>query len=86
MSGVGGLPPAGSLPSLQGLPAQNVNINSIVTSEESKVDKKDAAATDPFAPIPLSESKQDSDDEEDEHTTKPEEAAPTPSKQPAIKA
>mgnify|MGYP001238813999 CR=1 FL=1 len=48
-------------------------------------DKKDAAAADPFAPIPLSESKQDSDDEEDEQT-KPEDAAPTPSKQPAIKA
>ena len=88
LSSVGGLPPAGGLPPIQGLPAQNVNINSAVTSEESKDDKKDAAAaaTDPFAPIPLSESKQDSDDEEDEPTTKPEDAAPTPSKQPAIKA
>ena len=85
LSSVGGLPPAGSLPSLQGLPAQNVNINSVITSNESKVDKKDAAATDPFAPIPLSESKQDSDDEEDEQT-KTEDAAPTPSKQSAINA
>ena len=89
LSGVGGLPPAGGLPGglppIQGLPAQNVNINSAVMSNESKDDKKDAAAADPFAPIPLSESKQDSDDEEDEQT-KPEDAAPTPSKQPAIKA
>jgi len=86
LSGVGGLPPAVGLPPIQGLPAQNVNINSAVMSDESKDDKKDAAATDPFAPIPLSESKQDSDDEEDEQTTKPEDAAPTPSKLPAIKA